>query len=289
MLGTESTNVRVLSTIAEVRSVVKAAQAAGETVGLVPTMGALHEGHLQLVDASQSECDQTLVSIFVNPTQFGPGEDADRYPRTLQRDCELLAERGSPLVFAPTVAEVYQPGNDTFVEVGAVAKPYEGEIRPGHFRGVATVVLKLFNIIPANCAYFGRKDYQQALVVQQMVRDFNIPIEIVICPTIREPDGLAMSSRNAYLSPSERKQATAIYRSLKLAESLYRNGEADVDTLTKQMRGCLADSNITNVDYIAFVAAGTVHPVERITGPTVVALAARVGATRLIDNHTINP
>ncbi|QEG33313.1 pantoate--beta-alanine ligase [Bythopirellula goksoeyrii] len=288
-MGTESTNVRVLSTIAEVRSVVKAAQAAGETVGLVPTMGALHEGHLQLVDASQSECDQTLVSIFVNPTQFGPGEDGDRYPRTLQRDCELLAERGSPLVFAPTVAEVYQPGNDTFVEVGAVAKPYEGEIRPGHFRGVATVVLKLFNIIPANCAYFGRKDYQQALVVQQMVRDFNIPIEIVICPTIREPDGLAMSSRNAYLSPSERKQATAIYRSLKLAESLYRNGEADVDTLTKQMRGCLADSNITNVDYIAFVAAGTVHPVERITGPTVVALAARVGATRLIDNHTINP
>lgn len=288
-MGTNSTKVRVLSTVAEVRSVVKAAQAAGETVGLVPTMGALHEGHLQLVDASQSECDQTVVSIFVNPTQFGPGEDADRYPRTLQRDCELLAERGRPLVFAPTDAEIYPPGSDAFVEVGAVAKPYEGEIRPRHFRGVATVVLKLFNIIPADRAYFGRKDYQQTLVVQQMVKDFNIPIEIVLCSTAREPDGLAMSSRNAYLSSSDRKQATAIHRSLQLAESLYRNGEADVDTLTKQMRGCLADSNITDVDYIAFVAAGTVHPVDRITGPTVVALAARVGATRLIDNHTINP
>lgn len=267
----------------------QAAHAAGETVGLVPTMGALHEGHLRLVDAALAECDQVVVSIFVNPTQFGPGEDEDRYPRTLQRDCTLLADRGSPLVFAPSATEIYRPEHDTYVEVGEVASVFEGAMRPGHFRGVATVVLKLFNIIPAHRAYFGRKDYQQTLVVQQMVRDFNLPVEVVLCPTVREPDGLAMSSRNAYLSPAERRQANAIFRSLQLTEELYRAGEIEVSTLEMKMRNCLKDADIRNIDYIAFVAAGTVTPVDKISGPTVVALAARIGQTRLIDNHLITP
>ncbi len=279
----------MITTSAEIRSLVRAAQETGETVGFVPTMGALHEGHLRLVDASQAECDRTVVSVFVNPTQFGPGEDENRYPRTLERDCSLLAERGCPMVFAPDALEIYRPGHETYVEVGALAEPFEGAIRPGHFRGVATVVLKLFNIIPANRAYFGRKDYQQALVVQQMVKDFNLPIEIVLCPTVREPDGLAMSSRNAYLTALERQQAAALNRALQLAESLYQAGERDVAELTEKMLNCLTEVGITNVDYVAFVAAGTVTPVEKITGPTVVVLAARVGQTRLIDNLTITP
>ncbi|TWU30118.1 pantoate--beta-alanine ligase [Bythopirellula polymerisocia] len=283
----KTSKVEVVTNIADARSTVLSAQAAGETVGLVPTMGALHEGHLRLVDASLAECDRTVVSIFVNPTQFGPGEDEDRYPRTLDRDCSLLAERGCPMVFAPSASAIYRPGHETYVEVGSLAESLEGTIRPGHFRGVATVVLKLFNIIPANRAYFGRKDYQQVLVVQQMVKDFDLAIAVIDCPTVRELDGLAMSSRNAYLTPIERQQAAGLYKSLQLAESLYQAGECDVATLTGHMRLSLAEADITKVDYIAFVAAGTVTPVKKITGPTVVALAARLGTTRLIDNLTI--
>ena len=282
-----TTKVRVVTTIAEIRTAVQAAEAAGETIGFVPTMGALHEGHLQLVDASQSECDRTVVSIFVNPTQFGPGEDQDRYPRTLERDCELLAARGCWLVFAPTAAEIYRPGHETYVEVGPVGNPFEGAQRPGHFRGVATVVLKLLNIIQPQRAYFGRKDYQQALVVLRLVSDFDLPVEIVLCPTVREADGLAMSSRNAYLNPEQREQAAAIYRSLVLVESLHRDGQCDVASLTTAMRNCLSAAGITEVDYIAFVAAGTVELVTEISGPTVVVVAARVGPTRLLDNHLL--
>lgn len=289
LLDRKNSQVGVITTSDEIRSLVRAAQEAGETVGFVPTMGALHEGHLRLVEASQAECDRTVVSIFVNPTQFGPSEDENRYPRSLERDCSLLAERSCPMVFAPSAGEIYRPGHETYVEVGALAEHFEGAIRPGHFRGVATVVLKLFNIIPANRAYFGRKDYQQALIVQQMVQDFDLPVEIVLCPTVREPDGLAMSSRNAYLTAIERQQAASLYRALQLAESLCQAGERDVAELTEKMLNCLTETGITKVDYIAFVAAGTVTPVEKITGPTVLALAARVGQTRLIDNLTITP
>jgi pantoate--beta-alanine ligase len=282
-----TTKPRIVTTVDEVRSAVLAAQAAGEKVGFVPTMGALHEGHLSLVDASAAECDRTVVSIFVNPTQFGPNEDQDRYPHTLERDCELLATRGCWLVFAPTAKEVYPEGFETFVEVGSVAEPLEGVIRPGHFRGVATVVLKLFQMVPADRAYFGRKDYQQSLVVKRMIADFNLPIQLIVCPTVRETDGLAMSSRNAYLSAEERQQATALWRSLQLAESLVRDGERDVARITTAMRDVLSAAKIDDVDYIAFLADGTVWPVRTIAGPTVVALAARVGQARLIDNHKI--
>jgi pantoate--beta-alanine ligase len=278
---------QIVTTIAEIRRAVIEAQRAGETVGFVPTMGALHEGHLSLVDASQAQCDRTVVSIFVNPTQFGPTEDQDRYPRTLEKDCAMLAERGCWLVFAPTVAEVYPPGHETFVEVGSVAEPLEGEIRPGHFRGVATVVLKLFQMIPADRAFFGRKDYQQALVVEKMIADFNLPIELVVCPTVREADGLAMSSRNAYLNPAERQQAGTLWKSLQLAETLYKQGESSAAKISNAMRACLNEAGITHIDYIVFVKPGTVQAVETLTGPTVIALAARVGPARLIDNYTI--
>jgi pantoate--beta-alanine ligase len=230
-----TTQPRIVTTIDEVRRAVRNAQAAGETIGFVPTMGALHAGHLSLVDASEAECDRTVVSIFVNPTQFGPNEDQDRYPRTLERDCQLLADHGCWLVFAPTAKEVYPAGFETYVEVGSVAEPLEGAIRPGHFRGVATVVLKLFQMVPADRAYFGRKDYQQSLVVKRMIADFNLPIQLIVCPTVREADGLAMSSRNAYLNAEERQQATALWRSLQLAESLAKDGEKDVAKITAAM------------------------------------------------------
>ncbi len=281
------TKMQVVTTVDEVRRAVRAAQSAGKTVGFVPTMGALHEGHLSLVGASQAQCDRTVVSIFVNPAQFGPHEDQDRYPRTLEKDCELLAGRGCSLVFAPSAAEVYPPVHETFVEVGAVAEPLEGAIRPGHFRGVATVVLKLFQMVPAERAFFGRKDYQQLLVIEKMVADFNLPIEITACPTVRESDGLAMSSRNAYLNPSERQQAATLWKALTLAESLHQAGETDADNISQKMRGCLAAAGIDSIDYVAFLAEGTVEPVSKISGRTVVALAARVGQARLIDNHTI--
>lgn len=282
-----TTQPRIVTTIAEVRAAVRETQAAGETVGFVPTMGALHEGHLSLVDASNAECDRTVVSIFVNPTQFGPQEDQDRYPRMLERDCELLAARGCWLVFAPSAREVYPEGYETFVEVGSVAEPLEGTIRPGHFRGVATVVLKLFQMVPADRAYFGRKDYQQSLVVKRMIADFNLAIHLVVCPTVREADGLAMSSRNAYLNAEERQQATALWRALQLAESLANSGERDVARITTAIREVLSAAKIHEIDYIAFLADGTVHPVQTIAGPTVVAIAARVGQARLIDNHRI--
>lgn len=281
------TTMRTVSSISEIRNAVREAQQAGETVGFVPTMGALHEGHLSLVDASRVDCDHTVVSIFVNPTQFGPNEDQDRYPRRLVEDCELLAARGCSLVFAPQRSEIYRPDHETYVEVGSIAEPLEGAIRPGHFRGVATIVLKLLQMVPADRAYFGRKDYQQSLVVKQMVSDFNLPVELIVRPTVRETNGLAMSSRNAYLTLAERSQATALWRSLQLAESLTRTGERDVTTIERQMRDLLTNAGISQVDYIAFLADGTVKPVSSITGPTVVAIAARVGQARLIDNHTI--
>ena len=283
----ETTLTQVITSAVEMRKAVLTARREGETIGFVPTMGALHEGHLSLVEASRAVCDRTVVSIFVNPTQFAPGEDLQRYPRVLEQDLRLLEKLGCWLVFAPTVEEMYPDDSDTLIEVGAVAEPLEGASRPGHFAGVATVVLKLFQIVPADRAFFGQKDYQQTLVVKQMVRDLSVPIEIEVCPTVREPDGLAKSSRNAYLSPEERQQALSLRQSFLLAERLYAGGNNDVADLTRQMQQHFAGVPEVEVEYIAFLEAGTVGPVTTVTGPTVIAIAARVGKTRLIDNCLI--
>jgi pantoate--beta-alanine ligase len=269
------------------RAAVLAAKAAGQRIGLVPTMGALHEGHLSLVDAAREECDVVVATVFVNPTQFSPEEDFQRYPRDLERDAALLGSRGCELVFAPSATEMYRPGHATFVDIGELGQVLEGEFRPMHFRGVATIVLKLFQLAPADRAYFGRKDYQQTLVVRQMASDLNVPIDIRVCPTVRESDGLAMSSRNIYLTGDERQRARALSRSLRLAEHLVAEGERNVDTLRTQIEQEIANAGGVDVQYIAFVADGTMTPVKTIGGPTTIALAATVGNTRLIDNILI--
>ena len=277
---------RVITDGQSLRATIRAAQAEGRKVGFVPTMGALHEGHLSLVDASVADCDLTLASIFVNPTQFAPQEDFERYPRDFDRDLALLGDRGCELVFAPSVEEIYRPGHTTTVDVGPIAQTLEGDFRPNHFRGVATVVLKLFQLAPADRAYFGQKDYQQSLVVQRMAIDLNVPVEICVCPTVREPDGLAMSSRNAYMDAEERSRATALYQSLRMAAELVEHGERDPVLVRSKMMEHLRRARV-DVQYIAFLADGTVTPVSQIDGPTVVAIAAKVGQTRLIDNLRI--
>lgn len=247
-------------------------------------MGALHEGHLSLVAASNRECDFTVVTIFVNPTQFAPHEDFAKYPRTLEADLEKLAAFKVDAVFAPSNEEMYPPGFSTYVEPPAAASPWEGECRPGHFRGVATVVLKLFHAVPADVAYFGHKDYQQSVVIRRMVEDLNLPIEIRVLPTVREPDGLAMSSRNVYLSPQERQRALALSRSLQLAEQSTTQGERSAKTLRERMLETLHSGGVTDIDYVAIVDPETLAPVDELTGPAVALIAARVGTTRLIDN-----
>jgi pantoate--beta-alanine ligase len=278
---------RVVTDGQMLRELVQTARQSGQTVGLVPTMGALHEGHMSLVDAARAECDLTLATIFVNPTQFAPHEDIEKYPRPLERDVSLLGSRGCDIVFTPSVAEMYPPGNSTYVDVGPLGQVLEGEFRPTHFRGVATVVLKLFQLAPADRAYFGRKDYQQTLVVRRMVEDLKTPIDIRVCPIVREADGLAMSSRNAYLSPAERQRALALSKSLRLAEQLAARGERNTETIERAMREQISTSGGVELQYIAFLADGTVTPVATISGPTAVVLAAHVGKTRLIDNTTI--
>jgi pantoate--beta-alanine ligase len=278
---------RVVAEADAARESVRQAQVAGKAIGFVPTMGALHEGHLSLVDAARAECDLAVVSIFVNPTQFGPKEDLSRYPRDLERDLKLLASRGCDLVFAPTVEEMYPAGYVTSIDVGNLGCELEGGFRPDHFRGVATVVLKLFQIVPADVAFFGRKDYQQTLVVKRMVTDLNVPIEIRVLPTVREADGLAMSSRNAYLSADERRRALALSQSLRLAEQMVRDGLREVEAIRGKMFDHLKSSGVDEVQYVAFVADGTITPVESVDGPTTVAIAAKVGPTRLIDNLRI--
>ena len=261
--------------------------ASGQTVGLVPTIGALHEGHLSLLETAKTECDLSVVSIFVNPTQFSPKEDFRKYPRELTRDLEMLGRSRMRIVFAPTNEAMYAPNHATSVDVGPIGQMLEGEFRPTHFRGVATIVLKLFQLVSADRAYFGRKDYQQTIVVRQMVADLNVPIDVRVCPTVREADGLAMSSRNVYLSADDRRRAVVLSKSLLLAEQLANSGERDVATIRRLMQQEIDNAGGINVQYIAFVADGTLTPVARIDGPTTVALAAIVGNTRLIDNMLI--
>ncbi len=260
----------------------------GKRVGLVPTMGALHEGHLSLVRASRAECDQTAVTIYVNPTQFGPHEDFDRYPRTLERDLELLRALEVGLVFTPSDQVMYPSGFSTYVEPPAVARRWEGECRPGHFRGVATVVLKLFHIIPADIAFFGQKDYQQTRVVQRMVEDLNVPIDIRVCPTVREVDGLAMSSRNVYLAPEERRRAVAVYQALQVGAARIRQGETNSLTVCQAVRETLTGAGIEQIDYIALADPDSLEPLIAAQPPAVLLVAVRVGKTRLIDNVLVS-
>ena len=275
---------RTITTAAAIHAEISAQRAAGRSIGLVLTMGALHEGHLSLVRRARAECDAVVATIFVNPTQFGPSEDFSRYPRTLEKDLELLAELGCDLVFAPAQDEIYPPGFSTYVEPPAVAALLEGKHRPGHFRGVGTVVLKLFNLIPADVAYFGQKDYQQSLVIQHMVRDLNLPIQITICPILRESDGLALSSRNRYLSPTERQQALALSRSLRQAEELVRSGLREARAIAAALRNELAAAGIQRIDYATVADAQTLAELNTLDRPAVALVACHVGTTRLIDN-----
>lgn len=279
----------IVRTVAELRAAVAAARAAGKTIGFVPTMGALHEGHAALVAASAGECGFTVVSIFVNPTQFGPKEDFAKYPRMLEADAALCGGSGAQLIFAPANDEVYPPGHATFVEPGGVAEPLEGTFRPGHFRGVATVVLKLFNMVAPDAAFFGRKDYQQLLVIKQMARDFDLPIRIVACPTVREADGLALSSRNAYLKPDERRAALAISRSLRRAEELVAAGERDMWKVRDAIQSILSAEKLVRPQYAVVADAQTLAEPAVIDRPCVALVAAFVGTTRLIDNCLLNP
>lgn len=269
---------------ASLRDTLGAVRRQAKRIGLVPTMGALHEGHMSLVRTCRSECDFTVVSIFVNPSQFGPSEDFGKYPRTLEADLQGLASVGADVVFAPASDEMYGLGYATWIEVGAVAEPLEGQCRPGHFRGVATIVLKLFNLVGADAAYFGQKDYQQTLVVKQMVRDLDVPIAICVCPTVREPDGLAMSSRNRYLSPAARGRALVLWKSLSLARDLIGQGRRDANTVVDRMRELILTAKPDSIDYVAIADPDTLQPVTTIDRPVVALLAVRIDGTRLIDN-----
>jgi len=260
-------------------------------------MGALHAGHVSLVERSHTECGYSVATIFVNPTQFGPKEDFTRYPRTLDADCALLKPAGCDLVFAPEVSEVYPRGASaaglsplsTSIDVTGVTEMLEGESRPGHFRGVATVVLKLFNMALPDVAYFGRKDFQQAAVIRRMVADLDVPVEVRLCPIVRDADGLALSSRNAYLSPEERRQSLVLSQSLREAAARVANGERDASALLGVMREVIARESGVKIDYVALADPDTLQPVTRVDRPAVALLAARVGTTRLIDNATLEP
>lgn len=278
---------RAIASLPELRAAIAALRRAGKRIGFVPTMGALHEGHLSLVRASKAECAATAVSIYVNPRQFGPNEDFSKYPRTLEADLELLAGCGADLVFTPQDADVYPPGFASWVEVGAVAEPLEGQFRPGHFRGVATVVLKLFNLVQPDAAYFGRKDYQQAAVIRRMVADLHVPVEIRVCPTVREPDGLAMSSRNRYLSPSARQRALVLWKSLERAGEMVAEGERDAEKILREMRRIILAAEDARIDYVAIVDPDTLQQVETVQKSALAILAVKIENTRLIDNRML--
>lgn len=257
---------------------------AGASIGLVPTMGALHAGHLALVAHCRSQCDKSVATIFVNPTQFAAHEDLNHYPRTIDDDLNHLRAHQTDLVFLPTPDEIYPPGFTTFIQPPAVALPLEGEFRPEHFRGVATVVLKLFHILPATVAYFGQKDFQQLAVIRQMVDDLNVPIEIQGCPTVREPDGLALSSRNRYLSTAQRETALGLWRALTAVSTQAATGTTDVPQLEQTMQRILQDSGVVRIDYARVVDRHTLESLSQLDRPAVALIAAHVGTTRLIDN-----
>jgi len=277
--------IQVVRTRADLR---RALDAAPQPVGLVPTMGWLHQGHRALIARARAENATTVVSIFVNPRQFGDPADLERYPRNEARDVEMCAQEGADLVFTPTVAEVYPPGFDTVVHVGAVSRPLEGAARPGHFNGVATVVAVLFNLVGAERAYFGQKDAQQLLVIRRMATDLAIPTEVVAHPTIREPDGLAMSSRNVHLSPTQRAAAPVIRRALLAARSRREVGERSAEALRSVMRDVLSEEPLANLDYVSVADPSTLEELDAVDGPALLSMAVRFGSTRLIDNEPLD-
>jgi pantoate--beta-alanine ligase len=275
---------RVLSTIAEFKQV---RQEVTASVGFVPTMGYLHEGHLVLARRAKAENGIVAVSIFVNPTQFGPKEDFARYPRDPDRDLSLLEKEGVDWVFMPSVEDMYPQGSSSWVDVEKVTDRLEGAIRPGHFRGVATIVAKLFNIVQSTRAYFGQKDAQQVVVIKKMVADLNMNLEVVVVPTVREPDGLAMSSRNVYLNPQERQAALVLWKSLNLARQLWLEGERKAERVRQQMASLIEKEPLARIEYISIAHPETLEELTEIDQPALVSLAVRVGKTRLIDNATL--
>lgn len=279
----------VASTIAEVRSAVRSARTAGKRIGFVPTMGALHAGHAELIRVAKKQTDFVVVSVFVNPTQFGPNEDFAKYPRTLDDDRRISAEAGGDLVFAPTAAEMYPPNAVTFVEVPGWDAVLDGPHRPGHFRGVCTVVLKLFNIVQPDVAVFGAKDAQQSIILRKLVADLNVPVEMVVAPTVREPDGLAMSSRNRYLRAAERAEAPKIYQALRMVETRAAAGEIDVARLESALLAALSAIPNSRVVYANILDAENLTPMGRLDRPALAAVAVFLGTTRLIDNLILSP
>ena len=279
---------RVVKSIKEMQSISESLRKTGKTIGFVPTMGYLHDGHMSLVECARRENDVVVMSIFVNPVQFAPGEDFERYPRDLERDRKIAQEKGVDYLFVPEVSEMYPPGYSTYVEVEGITEVLCGAKRPGHFRGVATVVTKLFNIVKPHRAYFGKKDFQQLKVIERLVKDLNFDVEVIGCPIVREKDGLAMSSRNVYLSPEERESATSLYRALKLAKELFEKGERDPEVIKSRMEELiLSHPHVKAIDYIEIVDPETFKPVDEIKEGTLIALAVFVGNARLIDNWVV--
>jgi pantoate--beta-alanine ligase len=274
----------LITTANALRQALAASRTAGKTIGLVPTMGALHAGHASLLKAARAETGFVTASIFVNPIQFGPAEDLARYPQPLNQDLELCGQEGVDLVFAPDVTTMYSPGFCTYVEVQGLSDGLCGRSRPGHFRGVTTVVLKLFNLVQPDVTYFGQKDAQQARVIQQMVDDLDLPLRLRICPIVREPDGLALSSRNRYLDPGQRRHATVLFRTLQEARALIDGGERDAARVRQQLVGLIAATPGAVLDYVDIVDAITLKPVHSLQGELLVAIAVKFGTTRLIDN-----
>jgi pantoate--beta-alanine ligase len=275
---------KIVGTIAEMRALCRSAKLGGKRLGLVPTMGALHEGHLSLVRAARAKTDVAAASIFVNPTQFGPTEDFSRYPRALEKDCAILEREGVEFVFAPAVEEMYPSGAATWVTVEALSDRLCGKSRPGHFRAVATIVAKLFHIIEPDAAFFGQKDAAQHAIIRKMVRDLDMPVAIEVCPIVRESDGLALSSRNAYLNAEERKSALVLYRSLRRAQELFQTGERNSAKLIAAARQEFASESNVRLDYFEIVNPDSLEPVLDTPSPSLAAVAGYVGNTRLIDN-----
>jgi pantoate--beta-alanine ligase len=275
---------KIIRTIDEMQKASRAAHSKTQRLGFVPTMGALHEGHLALVRAAKAQSDVVAASIFVNPLQFGPKEDLAKYPRSFERDCELLEKEGVELLFAPSVEEMYPAKSITYVNVEGLSEKLDGKSRPGHFRGVTTVVAKLFHIVEPDLAFFGQKDAAQVAIIRRMARDLNLPVEIVVCRIVREPDGLAMSSRNAYLDAQRRKSALVLHRALLHVQELFQRGERNSATLIAAGKEVFSEEASVVLDYFEIVDPETLEPVEEITQRTLVAVAAFVDGTRLLDN-----
>ena len=278
----------VVETIESIRKLVKGARQQGKKIGFVPTMGALHTGHVSLIKAAAKRCDFVVVSVFVNPTQFGPGEDFNKYPRPIDADLKICRESGVDIVFIPTTEQMYSAECITWVNVEKLTELLCGRSRPGHFRGVTTVCAKLFNIVRPAIAFFGQKDAQQAVVIKRMVADLNMPLEIVVCPTVRQPDGLALSSRNKYLTEQQKKDATYIYKALQKCQQMINAGETDSEKIIADMRKILNQWSSVEIEYVSIVDAETLQGFDKVSGKVLAAVAVRIGTCRLIDNIVVD-